>query len=549
MGWMETGPTVEIHAAEDARLASTSTSTVRLGPRDLDGGAARLRLFGVDDHMLGRALPDRRAWGRLVGDNPCGMTGRVVTFLDSVGGRRLLAPFRFTVGPPGPAPLSPTCVPSQRRSVSWPIAPPDANREPLSLDVTYKDVSVLQLPDRSWLMLLARYRILAADPPRAAVPGGSLGDVVAWRAQDPAFTRGLTGPHWLVDGRAALPDEARPAWLGVPAALVTGEGADLALDVYYVVEPDNAGGRSYLDAMRDSATAGVPAGASAQPGPSAQREGRGPRPPGVQGPTPPPKPHDGQGPTPPPKPHDGQGPKPPPAPPDGRGPPDPARPDPNRLASGVAVKRFAWADLLARLEAPAPPEASWEAVGALPGELLGRVRVWAAVGAEGEARPFEAAYDGATVRLADPAPFSCADRPALFVAAINGFGPFAKGGAWGGHGVWRAAGLPTGTTICAVADGLGACTPTPTVQGRDFVVAAGATSSPDRIVGSDAAGLYLDPDPVRLPYGRVRVAIGNLGAPEGPGTSPSNDANDAELTWFTGAPVDACRPWTEAWRR
>ncbi|MES2641705.1 MAG: hypothetical protein V4850_19590 [Myxococcota bacterium] len=544
MGWTDAGPTVEIHAAQiqeadDARLESTSTSTVRLGPRELDGAAARLRLFGVDDHMLGRALPDRRAWGRLVGDNPCGIKGRVVTFLDS--GRRLLAPFRFTVGPPGAAPLSATCVPSQRRGVSWPVAPPDAGQEPLPLDVTYKDVSVLQLPDRSWLMVLARYRILAADPPRPAVPGGSLGDVVAWRALDPAFTRGLTGPHWLVAGRHALPDEARPAWLGVPSALVTGEGADLRLDVYYVVEPDDAGGRSYLDAMRDPGARDRQEGPMAQPGPMvqpgaqpmAQPEGRGPRPPGVLGPTPPPKPHDGQGPTPPPK------------PPDGRG-PHPARPAPDGLASGVAVKRFAWAELLARLEAPAPPEEDWEAVGALPGELLGRVRVWAAVGAEGEARRFEAAYDGATVRLADPAPFACADRPALFLAAINGFGPFADGGAWGGHGVWRAAGLPAGESICAVADGLHACTPTPTVEGRDFVVAAGAASSPDRLVGSSAAGLYVDPDPVRLPFGRVRVAIGNLGAPDGPGTTPTNDA---ELTWFTGAPVDACRPWTEAWRR
>ncbi|MDP2307818.1 MAG: hypothetical protein Q8P18_17465 [Pseudomonadota bacterium] len=481
MGWTLAGPAVEIHASVGAPLQATSTSTVRLGPRDLDGGAARLRMFGVDDVALGRALPDRRAWGRLVGPNPCGMKERVITYLDSgvaSGMRRLLAPFRFAIGAPGGAPLSSTCVPSQRRAVAWPQQPREGNSETRtgglqtpSVDVTYKDVSVLRLPDQTWLMVLARYRILAADPPLPAFPGGSIGDVIAWRALDPAFTQGLTGPHWLVDGRDALPDEARPAWLGVPAAIVTGEGEGLRVDVYYVVEPD-------------------------EPAP---RQG----------------------------------------------------PDPARLASGVAVKRFAWDTLLGHLVAPAPPEV--QAPGALPGELLGRLRVWAASGGEGEARPLETAYDGADVRLVDPAPFACADRPSLFLAAINATGPFAEGGAWGGHGVWRAAGLPTGASICSVPDVPGACTPTPTVEGRDFVVSAGGAGSPggspDRLVVSGGSGIYVDPDPVRLPGGGVRVAVGSLGAARRPRAPDDGNPGPEGLTWVAGAPKDACRPWTDAWRR
>ncbi len=198
MGWTVAGPAVEIHAGADLQaLPATSTRTVLLDRPALDGGAPRLRMYGVDDGMLARVLPDRRAWGRLVAPNPCGLPGRVVTFLDAP--RRLLAPFRFVVGPHregDPAPLSSTCVPSQRRGVSWPLALPSPGGAPrtVAFDVTYKDVAVLPLPDASWLLVLARYRTAAADPPGHPIPGRSLGDIVAWRAPGARRRRAAGGP-------------------------------------------------------------------------------------------------------------------------------------------------------------------------------------------------------------------------------------------------------------------------------------------------------------------------------------------------------------------
>ncbi|MFN7143545.1 MAG: hypothetical protein ACK4YP_07215, partial [Myxococcota bacterium] len=240
---------MEIHAATGVvPLAATSTSTIRL-PAGPDG-PARLRMFGVDDGMLAHSLPDRAAWGRLVGENPCGLRDRVFTFLDAVR-----APFtqpRFVVRP-GAAPLQATCVPARRTGAAWRV---QVRRDlaDLRLDVLYKDAAVTRLPDGSWLLAAGRYRVRAQDPPRdhfTLQPGGSLGDIVAWRASDPAFREDVRGPFWLVDGRAALPGEAGLAWLGVPGLVVTGTGADARLDVYYVVEPDEAGGRSYREALVD----------------------------------------------------------------------------------------------------------------------------------------------------------------------------------------------------------------------------------------------------------------------------------------------------------
>jgi hypothetical protein len=478
---------VEIHAiAEEASLQATSTATVLLRPADLDGARARLRLYGVDDGGVYRALPAAREWGRLVAESPCGLRERAIAYLDAP--RRFLAPFRFTIA--GPEALTPTCIPGSRREVTW-LVPGANGPAPATIDVTYKDVSVVRLPDASWLLVAARYRTPTSNPPRPATPGASLGDVVAWRAADPAFTEDLRGPYWLVDGQDALPGEARPAWLGVPGALVSGAGDGLHLDVYYVVEPGDDVGPPPAPAQRPS---GVPD--------PAQK-------------------------------------------PDPNRPPDPSqKPDPNRapdpaqkpapgLSPGVALKRFEWAALSAVLSEPAPLESAWELTDAVPGALLGRVRVWSAAATPGAVRPFETAFpDGAPLRFADPAPFSCGSSPAdLFLAAI----PQPRSGGPNGHGVWHAAGIPTGATLCAVADA-GPCDAIAAVAGLDFLIAPGGPASPSRLATSTATAFYVDPDPLRLPLGALHVAFGDIA-----------DGSEAGLLWARGTAKDVCRPWTEAW--
>lgn len=462
MGWTVEGSTVEIHAqGAEGALQATSTSTVALGPADVGGAAARLRLYGVDDQMVTRSLPAARAWGRQVASNPCGARGPVISYLDA------LAPFRFVID--GAMALGATCVPAGRSGVSWPVKVGGSLRT-LAMNVSYKDPTVVRLPDASWLMVLARYRTLASSPGEQK-PGRSVGDVVAWRAADPGFSQKLTGPYWLVDGQHALPDQAKPAWLGVPSAVVAGQGADLRLDVYFAYHTDDTNGRSYLEQALDPSPA--------------------PRAPVV---TPP-----------------GGSPK-----------------------QGVGVKRFRWADLAGTLAIPSAPEAGWESIGALPGTLLGRARVWAASDLPGMARPFEEAFS--QVRVVDPAPIACPGAPDLFFAAIHEGGPQAARGPQDAHGIWHATALPTGALVCAAGPPGAPCSLTTAVEGLDFLVAAGGTGSRSRLAATGPGNLYLDPDPVRLPAGGLRVAAGNVEAADG-------------LTWMKGAASDVCQPWGMAWAR
>ncbi|MES2644432.1 MAG: hypothetical protein V4850_33405 [Myxococcota bacterium] len=463
MGWTMDGPTVEIHAqGAEGSLQVTSTSTVQLLPAEIGGGAARLRLYGVDEDMVGRAVPAARAWARPGAPSPCGGRGGFISWVDS----QLFAPFRFVID--RAAAITATCVPSRRQNVSWPARVSGSLRS-LAMNVVYKDPTVLRLPDASWLMVLARYRTLASGTNQPMV-GSAAGDVVAWRASDPAFTRDLTGPHWLVDGLQAVPGQTQSAWLGVPGAVVAGTGADLRLDVYYTFHVDAQDGRSYLEA----ATAGDPRSSTK------------------------------------------------------------ARPEGPKDQQGVGVKRFRWSDLQAQLSRPAPTEDRWEAAGALSGSLLGRVRVWAASDLPGLARPFDDAF--ARVKIVDPAPFACTGAADLFFAAIPSGGPGAPRTALDAHGIWHASALPTGALVCSGADPTRPCTVTPAVEGLDFIVAPGGVASRSRLAATAPGALYLDPDPVRLPLGGLRVAAGNVEKGGG-------------LTSLSSAASAVCQPWGTAWQR
>jgi hypothetical protein len=341
---------------------------------------------------------------------------------------------------------------------------------------------------------------------------------VAWRAADPGFTQDVRGPYWLVDGQDALPGEARLAWLGVPGALISADDGALHLDVYYVVEPGE-----------QQPGAGI--GPKVEPARVEARKVEAPKVEARQ-------PVNGAGPR-------RSGPPDPSQKPDPNRPPDPSqKPDPNRppdpsqkpvagIAPGVALKRFDWAELRAVLSEPPPLESAWELTDAVPGALLGRVRVWVAARTPGAVRPFEATFsDGPPLRFADPAPFSCGDAPAdLFLAAI----PQPHGDGPNGHGVWHAAGVPTGATLCAVEEA-GPCTTTPAVAGLDFLIAAGGPASRSRIAASTSTAFYVDPDPLRLPLGGLHVAFGDI-----------DDGSDAGLLWARGTARDVCRPWAEIW--
>lgn len=437
--------------------------------------------------------------------------------------------------------LRTTCVPGVKRADGWPYMQLtygqasdgtryfDATTETADFWVIYKDPCVVEVPGGGgWLMLLKRIRVhrvdVAANDPelarneilqadtRLSKPGGCYADVVAYWAPDPSFTDGLVGPFLMVHSLDALDFDHRRAWLGVPGGTFVNVDGEDWLYLYYVVEAHDPGaGAVGAEAAEPVVEEDDPhqywqrrtktvVWTEAAWDPSASYSSYNvSRTDTVYG-------------------------------------PESLAP----VTRGIAVRRVRLSDLSVAFSGPAVTEDCWRTdrrscgwSGVVPGENLGLVRLWMAPERAGGAvrvRAFGSVFP--EVREADPMPVVCDDGAmALYFSAI-GDAPTSTSG----HGVWRAAGLPEGQPFTRLAE---RPTPYTAIFGVDFVMSAesdparGAVSI-DQIVASSGTSLFIDPDPVRLPDGSVRVFVGE---------QISNVVQP--LLRYDGSAEDACRGWAE----
>ena len=212
-------------------------------------------------------------------------------------------------------------------------------------------------------------------------------------------------------------------------------------------------------------------------------------------------------------------------------------------------------------------EDTWTQRDAVPGELLGRVRVWVAQpGHSPNVRRFESAFNTLSSGgveyppwLADPVAVTAgfgtdAEQLCLYFAAnpdqaltssgVINAGASGTNAVPNRHGLWRGAAVPEDTRLAVLVGG--ATTGTVfAVLGRDFVVRPPGGTDPlgDCVKPSSGPSGYYwyDPDPVELPDGSWRVYSGHNFAG---GTSGEVD-QALRLTW--GTAEAGSRPWSEAW--
>lgn len=430
----------------------TSTSTIRL-PSTLGGGLA---MFGPHEASFGnvQTVGPGSAWTSRHGD--------LGPFIGWRQGNADSGAFTTRTA------LNWTAVPSFKANMSWGyekvVAELGSSEVVASSDtfhVLYKDPSVVELPDGSWLMLLARVRFYDGDN---ADHTNSLGDIVAWWSPDPTFASDqVVGPLLVVDSLCALPltayvggtpvsdpygvipGSAVRLWLGVPGGVVDPQQEELL--VYYVAEKNaEPASRPKMDAYAPGATYEV-ALADAD------------------------------------------------------------------FTQGIYLKRIQLADLQERIAAelgnPFTYTAESSATGfgrlaVIPGTLEGRVAIWSsAFEAEfGLATHFDAIFKSraggrAVLKLADPQPtWTNTEGLALVFAAVYNEEGGAKESdvhAASGHGIWRAAAV----------DGS---------NGAEFDIGGdllgGSGGWDDQIVAADGGSQYLDPDPVQLDDGSWVVYVG-----------------------------------------
>ena len=177
--------------------------------------------------------------------------------------------------------------------------------------------------------------------------------------------------------------------------------------------------------------------------------------------------------------------------------------------------------------------------GSAPGQLLGHVNIWVAVGgtaAAPEVVPHGSLYEFPW-HAVDPHPLTCEAGLQLFFANLPKGASAAGLGADTGLGVWHASGFDEGVVL-STPEG-----PHTTRLGLDFVVApAGANGlSRDQVAPDPETGgehnrrVFIDPDPVRMSDGSFNVYTGTW--------------DSASLMRFQGDSSLGCRSWKDAFSR
>ena len=206
---------------------------------------------------------------------------------------------------------------------------------------------------------------------------------------------------------------------------------------------------------------------------------------------------------------------------------------------GIAAKRIKLSRLLQEVESAGPAgtldPTSWSHKDAVPGKLLGPIRVWAAIAGKEDGHvvePLITRVPGDN-KVVDPDPVRCEAGLQLFLTLLPE-GPInQRAGKY--HGLWHTTALPKGTRLT-----VGGVTMR-TTPGRDFIVApVDSEGSADLLSPAPSAShplsqVFLDPDAVRLPDGSWLVYGGS---------------SDSSGLWrFSGTDAEACAAWDQAWDR
>jgi hypothetical protein len=494
MTWLSPG--AALVTAENSGVKTTSTSTVRLPALNLGRGVKTndLRMFGVDRNQvdeLGPAptpwlLGAGSAWTQVETGDPDKWTQ------EFLAGNSETRQFDLTN-------IYGTAVPKFKYGQTWSyeqvvVADGVTSVEIISRDftVSYKDMSIVELPDGSYLMLLGRYRLEGTDSTDRPQPGSSnsLGDIVAWVSPDLTFAGDqVVGPFLVVDSLDAIPSGTVRLWLGVPGGVVDPVRQELL--VYYVAESNEVAGdrpavpfadaygelKVYTDAL---ASAGFERGIFLKRIPLATLQAR----------------------------------------------------VADELASPTRFtdESQVWSD------APdvrvVPDLFGFGRAAALEGTLAGRVQISTGDSVNLLGGPtFEEYFDGGgdpaqIPAVADPQPvWSSTGRLTLYFAAIGALGFDGNAvSTTSGHGLWRASVVPGSA-------------------GAAFVVSVQRERLrfTDQIATADSDALLLDPDPVELDDGTWLVFAGQQAANSGPLLVYTGWARDGDPD--PGDPLLGTRTW------
>ena len=434
--------------------------------------------------------------------------------------------------------------------------------EPLDFYVVFKDPCVVKVPESlapegAWLMVVGRFRVLssAASDAEAASnlcnPAQSIGDIVAFVSNNTEFVadaatgRTLRGPYLLVDSLAAVSLKQRfRLWLSVPGAafakdstswdppgdnnpvLKNLDGPDLFLYVYYVIEKsvDNTGAPPF-----DYVSIGTWADEYDRwAGGSFDSDG-----------------------------------------------------------AGIAVKRFLASDLLGNLlnsdyltSLVLTQQDAWNKNDALPGDLLGGVRVWIPDGGLGSGLRYVRSFDDVfAATVPDPmnpgaAPVDVTPKAVDPEAILDEagalhllFATFPRRMFEGvpelitpdnGWGIWHGVALPSGLSLR-----VGGGAEVSTVHGKDIVIRPKTLGGDwrDLVAPSNAWAAdprrYIDPNIIRDAAGNWVVLAGCerfVPKPRYLTTSiirrePTTTIFHTDpLTRIEGAYADLSWPWTAAFR-
>ena len=205
----------------------------------------------------------------------------------------------------------------------------------------------------------------------------------------------------------------------------------------------------------------------------------------------------------------------------------------------TGVKRIRLSDLRQAIRKGGGDELSWTIADAVPGELLGGVRIWTPEAGSSPTddplrlQPLDDIYEVAG-RPVDPCPFTCAKGLQLFSTRMpegGNFDAIAQG-----QGIWHATTLPEGRRI-RTDDG----EEHTARYGVDFIVRAPNSEgeTPD-LIQSDAdlpastrERVLIDADVIELSPGRITVFTGSM--------------DHSALYRTDGKLEEACTVWTEAW--
>lgn len=245
MGWTVPATALPTDKPATPGVVVTSTSTLVVP----EGGSHRLRMFGVDNNQLAKALqePDptllQTAEPSVM---PVGTTDGdklTMAWLQSeaipVGSPR--ESFVFPTYSVTDRYLHSTVIPARKADMVW--------EGQTFLQPTYKDVHVLELRGGlGYLMVASRYASTTeVFGPVTGIPGGkspgqqdSSAAILGWWSADAAFdSPDVRGPVFLVSRVQNVDGTPAFVWLGVPAAVEVDEGGVKMVYLYYTAESSN----------------------------------------------------------------------------------------------------------------------------------------------------------------------------------------------------------------------------------------------------------------------------------------------------------------------